>query len=83
MKEFILKDVRKKLIGYDGESNLEFDEYSARYMDEERTIGYPGNMFLFFDILCSTLSDTASMDELLLNIELILNDLEKRKMRIS
>lgn len=77
MKDFVLKDVRKKLLGYSSESYMDFDEYSSSYMEEEKTMEYPGNMFLFFDILCSTLSDTVTMDELLLNMELILNDLEK------
>lgn len=55
MKEFILKDVRKKLVGYDREVDGDFEEYSAKYMDRDKRIGYPDNMFLFLDILCSTL----------------------------
>lgn len=79
MKEFVLKDVRKKLVGYNSELDGSFEEYSARYMDREKRIGYPDNMFLFLDILCSTLPDTVTMDEFILNIELLINDLENGK----
>jgi hypothetical protein len=79
MKEFILKDVRKKLVGYDREVDGDFEEYSARYMDRDKRIGYPDSMFLFLDILCSTLPDIVSIDEFMLNIELLINDLEKGK----
>ena len=79
MKEFILKDVRKKLVGYDREVDGDFEEYSAKYMDRDKRIGYPDNMFLFLDILCSTLPDKVTMDEFMLNIELLINDLEKGK----
>lgn len=78
MKELILKDVRKKLVGY-SPSDGDFEEYSSKYMDEDRRIEYPDNMFLFLDILCSTISDTVTMDEFILNIELLINDLEKGK----
>jgi len=79
MKELILKDFRKKLIDYDSERDGNFEEYSVRYMNRDKKIGYPNNMFLFFDILCSTLPDTVTMDELILNIELLIDDLEKGK----
>lgn len=39
-------------------------------------IGYPEEMFLFFEILLTILSDTASMDELLFTMQLLINDFE-------
>lgn len=42
-------------------------------------MGYPEEMFLFFETLLTTLSDTASMDELLFTMQLLINDLEDGK----
>lgn len=66
MKELILKDVRKKLIGYDSsQTQLDFEEYTVLSMKKEKRIGYPENMFTFLEILCSTLPDTVTAEEIL------------------
>lgn len=40
---------------------------------------YPDEMFMFFETLLTTLSDTVSMDELLFTMQLLINDLEDGK----
>lgn len=63
MQELKIKDIKRRFKNY-----------------EDRVgYGYPENMFLFFEILSSTLSDTATLDELIFTIQLLIQDLENGK----
>lgn len=80
MSELKLTNIRKKLIGFDSDRyNMTFGEYTSGYMRKEERIGYPNNMFKFFEILTSVLPDDVSMDELMFTIQLIVHDLEQGK----
>lgn len=60
MQELKIKDIKRRFKNYEGRVGYE----------------YPKNMFLFFEILSSTLSDTATLNELIFTIQLLVNDLE-------
>lgn len=63
MQELKIKDIKRRFKNYEGRVGYE----------------YPKNMFLFFEILSSTLSDTATLKELIFTIQLLVNDIENRK----
>lgn len=87
MKSLVLEDIKKKLTGYDKEEQGSFAEYtgSSGYyggrgsLNKEIVVKYPEELFMFFETLCSILSDNVTLDELVFNMELLIRDFEKEK----
>lgn len=82
-KELILEDIKKKFTGYDDRYGGHYGGY--RSFSEENDIiqivadTYPDELFELFNILCSILPDNITLDELLLNMELLIKDFENGK----
>lgn len=81
-RKLILKDIKKKFTGYkDGYGG----HYGGFYDSDEHEIieviadTYPDELFELFNILCSILPDNITLDELLLNMELLIKDFENGK----
>lgn len=88
MKSLILEDIKKKLTGYDKtQTEISFADYEGDSyfhgrrgtLSEHIVAKYPGELFLFFDTLCSILPDNVTLDEFLFNMELLIKDFEKGK----
>lgn len=88
MEQLILKDIKKKLTGYDkAEGPRYFAEYrggsdwrgSRGTLSEFLVAKYPEELFMFFETLCSILPDNVTLDEFLFNMELLIKDLEREK----
>ncbi len=82
-KELILEDIKKKFTGYNDRYGGHYGGY--RSFSEENDIiqiiadTYPDEMFELFNILCSILPCTITLDELMLNMELLIKDFENGK----
>ena len=87
MNPLIMEDIKNKLTGYDrSETRMSFADYrgSSDYrgrgtLSEYTVAKYPKEMFEFFETLCSILPNNVTLDELLLNMELLINDFENGK----
>lgn len=87
MKPLILENIKKKLTGYDKEeTHMSFADYvgGSRYrgrgaLSDYIVTKYPEEVFMLFETLCSILPDDVTLDDLLFNMELLVNDLEKGK----
>lgn len=78
-KQIILENIKEKFTGYN-------DSYGGyrRFSKENNIIQivadtYPNELFELFNILCSILPDTVTLDELMLNMELLIKDFENGK----
>lgn len=81
-KQLILENIKKKFTGYKTGYG---GPYGGLHSSGENNVieiiadTYPDELFEFFNILCSILPDNITLDELMLNMELLIKDFENGK----